>query len=198
MEQVKSKKTLLSGGVIISMIAALIASLIFFNDSTQAAPPSGPGNPFQAATPLNADQDGEESSESAPKSDSKDFDLDSFSQAVDNFVNSILSDINERYSDVMPEDGGSFFSSGDTIARQVDGVWEFSTDGGETWTNEAPEGFEASEDGTRFRMGGGEGDIDDFDVDSWLEEQYNEWRSYFDKDDSDTTGTTGTAQNITI
>lgn len=129
--------------------------------------------------------------------DIEDFDLDAFMQDVDNMVNDIMSDVNERYGDVMPEssEGGSFFTFGDSIARQVDGVWEFSSDDGETWTNEPPEGLEVSEDGTRFRIGGGEGDINDFDVDAWLEEWYNEWGGY---DENDSNGTTGTAQGISI
>jgi len=104
--------------------------------------------------------------------DIEDFDPDAHMQEVDDMINSIESGIDERYGDLMPEGvgDGSFFTYGDSIARKVDGVWEFSSDDGATWTNKPPEGIEVSEDGTRFRIGGGEGDIDNFDADSSLEE----------------------------
>ena len=124
-----------------------------------------------------------------------DFDLDAFMQEVDTMIDSILSEANERYGSLMPEDaeGGSFFNFGGSIARQVDGVWEYSSDGGETWTNEPPEGFEVSEDGTRFRIGGGDGDINDFDVEAWFEEWYNEWNGSYEN-----SSTKQTAQTIAV
>jgi len=252
MEQLKNKNTLLIGGTIVLAIAIVMAGLIFFNNSAQAA--GGfpePNNLSQTgAIPLNADQDEEETpdgdadagdgnadmrvndtrmrwngekweystdggktwTDTPPdgvkvdedggvtmrqgEGDIEDFDLDAFMKDVDDMVESTMADVNERYGDVMPEgsEGGSFFTYGDSIARQVDGVWEFSSDGGETWTNEPPEGIEVSEDGTRFRIGGGEGDINDFDAEEWLEEWENEWRSNYEDDDS----TPGTAQGTTI
>lgn len=128
--------------------------------------------------------------------DIEDFDLDAYMKEVDDMIDSIQSEVKERYGDVMPEgsEEGSFFTFGDSIARQVDGVWEFSSDGGETWTNEPPEGIEMNEDGTRFRIGGGEGDLDDFDAETWLEEWYNKWRSNYENNGS----TTETAQDMMI
>lgn len=252
LEQLKSKKTLLAGGTIVLAIAILMASLIFFNHSAQAASGSPEPNkrPQTGTIPLNAEQDGDEMPESdgdagdsnadmrvndtrmrwngeaweystdggetwtdtppdgvkvdenggmtmwQGEGDIEDFDLDAYMQEADDMINSIQSEIDERYSGVMPEgsEGGSFFNYGDSIARQVDGVWEFSSDGGETWTNEPPEGIEVSEDGTRFRIGGGEGDINDFDAEAWYEEWYNEWHSYFENGNN----TTGTMQSTTI
>lgn len=111
----------------------------------------------------------------------EDFDFDAYMENIDDMINSIMSDIYDRYGDLIPEDAesGSFFTYGDTIARKVDGVWEFSSDGGNTWTNEPPEGIEVSEDGTRFRIGG-EGNINDFDEEAWLKEWYNKWQDYFE------------------
>lgn len=61
-------------------------------------------------------------------------------------------------SETIPEgyeEWGSFARFGDTIARQTeDGQWEYSADGGETWTNETPDGFSVNEDGTRSSIGG--------------------------------------------
>ena len=252
MKQLKSKKTLLVGGTTVLAITILMAGLIFFNHSAQAAGGSPePNNLSQTgAIPQNADQDADETPDSdADAGDGnadmrvndtrmrwngetweystdggktwtdtppdgvkvdenggmtmwqgegniEDFDLDAYRQKVDDMINSIQSEIDERYGDVMPEgsEGGSFFTYGDSIARQVDGVWEFSSDGGETWTNEPPEGIEVSEDGTRFRFGGGEGDINDFNAEEWLEEWENEWRSNYEDEGS----TTGTMQGTTI
>jgi len=210
MEKVKSKKTLLAGGMVVLIIAALMVGLNFFSGSSQATGGSlQPDNLVQpGASPLNAKQDGDETSGSDTdggdvdmhtydirmrwngerweystdggqtwtdtppdgvkvdengdltmwqgEGDIEDFDPDAHMQEVDDMINSIESGIDERY--------------GDSIARKVDGVWEFSSDDGATWTNEPPEGIEVSEDGTRFRIGGGEGDIDNFDADSSLEE----------------------------
>lgn len=124
--------------------------------------------------------------------DYEDFDVDAYLQEVEDMVDSIMSDIDERYGDLIPEgtEDGSFFTYGDTIARQVDGVWEFSYDGGETWTTELPEGFELSEDGTRFRIGGSEGDIDDFDAEEWLDE----WGDSYEYN----AGTLESGQNVAV
>lgn len=89
--------------------------------------------------------------------------------------------------------GGSFFSYGDTIARQVDGVWEYSTDGGETWTNEAPEGFESDEDGTRFRFGGGDEDSIP-DIDAWLDQ----WFGGQDEAGEDDMGSLETMESVSV
>lgn len=114
----------------------------------------------------------------------EDFDHDALMGDIDKLLNDILSEANERYGNVLPQgsEDGTSFVYGETIARQVEGAWEFSSDGGETWTKEVPEGFEVSEDGTRFRLGGGDGDGDtnDFDVDTWLDEWYKDWSSGYD------------------
>lgn len=133
--------------------------------------------------------------------DYEDFDVDAYLQEVEDMVDSIISDIDDRYGDLIPEyaEDGSFFTYGDTIARQVDGVWEFSADGGETWTTDPPEGFEMSEDGTRFRIGGGEGDINDFDAEKWLEEWHSQWGdSYENRSGEDNANTLGAGQNIAV
>ncbi|MGL6199207.1 MAG: hypothetical protein ACRC3H_09780 [Lachnospiraceae bacterium] len=233
MEEMKNKKTLLTGGSIVLAIAVVMAGLTIFNSSAQASDSSP--NPQKAnTTTLTTEQDEEETPDSdAEDSDGsvdmsindtrmrwngekweystdggetwsdtppdgvsvdedgniwhgegnmEDFDREAFMQDVDDMVNDIMSDVDERYGDVMPEgsEGGSFFTYGDTIARKVDNVWEFSSDEGKTWTNEPPEGIEVSEDGSSLRFGGGEGDINDFDAEEWLEK----WRSEYENNSS--------------
>lgn len=235
-DKTKNQKMLLSGGLKILVIVALMISLMCLNSNAQTTPASQ--EPNQSAQmgpiPLSTEQNEAESSEteeakddvdmryndtrmrwngeqweystdggqtwtSTPpedvhvdedgnlnvwqgEGDYEDFDVDAYLQEVEDMVDSIMSDFDERYGDLIPEgtENGSFFSYGDTIARQVDGVWEFSYDGGETWTTEPPEGFELSEDGTRFRIGGGEGDIDDFDAEEWLEKWQGEWNNSYE------------------
>jgi len=233
MEEMKSKKTLLTGGSIVLAIAVIMTGLTLFNSSAQAS--GGSPKPNKASTTtLTNEQDKEETPDSdAENSDDnvdmsindtrmrwngekweystdggetwtdtppdgvsvdddgniwhgdgnmEDFDREAFMQDVDDMVNDIMSDMSERYGDVMPEgsEGGSFFTYGDTIARKADGIWEFSSDEGETWTNEPPEGIEVSEDGSSLRFGGGEGDINDFDAEEWLEK----WRSEYENNSS--------------
>lgn len=227
MEEMKNKKTLLTGGSIVLAIAVIMAGLTIFNSSAQASDSST--KPQKAnTTTLTTEQDEKETDSSVDMSindtrmrwngekweystdggetwsdtppdgvsvdedgniwhgegNMEDFDREAFMQDVDDMVNDIMSDVDERYGDVMPEgsEGGSFFTYGDTIARKVDGVWEFSSDEGETWTNEPPEGIEVSEDGSslRFGSGEGEGDINDFDAEEWLEK----WRSEFESSSS--------------
>lgn len=227
MEEMKNKKTLLTGGSIVLAIAVIMAGLTIFNSSAQASDSST--KPQKAnTTTLTTEQDEKETDSSVDMSindtrmrwngekweystdggetwsdtppdgvsvdedgniwhgegNMEDFDREAFMQDVDDMVNDIMSDVDERYGDVMPEgsEGSSFFTYGDTIARKVDGVWEFSSDEGETWTNEPPEGIEVSEDGSslRFGSGEGEGDINDFDAEEWLEK----WRSEFESSSS--------------
>lgn len=125
--------------------------------------------------------------------DIEDFDYDAFRQEVDDMIESTLSEVYGQMENYFPEgleEGTSYFNYGDTIARKrTDGVWEFSSDDGETWTTEPPEGIEVSEDGTRIRFGGGEGDIDNFDIEEWYENWYNEWSNEWNGGAS-TTGTT--------
>lgn len=115
----------------------------------------------------------------------EDFDYGAFMKDIDKLLNDIRTEANECYASMLPQggEGGASLTFGDSIARQVDGVWEFSSDGGETWTKDAPEGFEVSDDGTRFRLGGGDGDVNDMDVDAWLDEWYKEWSSNYDGTD---------------
>lgn len=234
MEEMKNKKTLLTGGSIVLAIAVVMAGLTIFNSSAQASN-STPKSPKSNTTTLTTEDEKETPDSDAEDSDGsvdmsindtrmrwngekweystdggktwsdtppdgvsvdedgniwhgegnmEDFDREAFMQDVDDMVNDIMSDVNEKYGDVMPEgsEGGSFFTYGDTIARKVDGVWEFSSDEGKTWTNEPPEGIEVSEDGSslRFGSGEGEGDINDFDAEEWLEK----WRSEFESNSS--------------
>lgn len=85
------------------------------------------------------------------------FESDAWQQTIDNLLASILKEVDDQLNEIMPEgyqEWGSFFSFGDTIARQTnDGAWEFSTDSGKTWTDETPDGFSYNEDGTRFTFG---------------------------------------------
>lgn len=117
------------------------------------------------------------------KGESEEVDPDAYEQEMEKVIDELMNEVTERYGDIMPEGReGSAFTFGDTIARQTDGVWEFSTDGGESWTNQPPDGIEVSEDGKRLRIGGqGEGDINDFDLDEWLDQ----WDEEFSKNSTD-------------
>lgn len=99
-----------------------------------------------------------------------DADVKGWEQEIDALLQSIFSEVDALLDSTMPEgyeQWGSFFRMGDTIARQTeDGSWEYSRDNGETWTDEAPEGFSASQDGARFSFGG-DGDVEDFDTEGF-------------------------------
>lgn len=114
---------------------------------------------------------------------SEDFDAEAWEQELDGWLASIYEEVDNLMSDVMPEgyeDWSSFVRFGDTVARQTeDGQWEYSADNGETWTDEAPEGFSVNEDGTRFSIGGDGEDLDNFDFESF-------WHSLWPEHYSDT------------
>lgn len=86
--------------------------------------------------------------------------LDAWEQGFSNWLASIYQEADNIISDALPsgsQDWGSFVRFGDTLARQNDeNQWEYSTDGGETWTDEAPEGVSVSEGGTGLRFSSGE------------------------------------------
>lgn len=63
-------------------------------------------------------------------------------------------------------------------ARWNGDKWEYSTDGGEAWTDEAPEGSSVSEDGTTFSIGGDGEDLDNFDFESFWQ---NLWPEYLEE-----------------
>lgn len=85
---------------------------------------------------------------------------DPWEQSLDSWLASVYAEAGNIINDTLPdghEDWGSFIRFGETIARQNDdGQWEYSTDGGETWTDEAPEGVSVNESGTGFRFSNGE------------------------------------------
>lgn len=90
-------------------------------------------------------------------SDSPRYDVDAWEQSLDNWFVSLREEVDRFISDALPEghqEGGSYVRFGETIARQIEaGQWEFSGDGGKTWTDEAPEGVSVNEGGTGLVLG---------------------------------------------
>ena len=179
----KTSKALYADGLLLAM--AVLAGGFLFSSQVQAAASAGQkysprANPLRTVQRItNLKQ---------PEGDAKDNNSEQLMQSIDSLIENILADVDEHMSKYMPEgyeNGGSLITSGDTIARQVDGVWEFSEDGGQTWTDEAPEGFEASEDGTRFKYGGGSLE----DLDEWLKE----WDSYWNEQNNSFPGKQSTS-----
>lgn len=121
----------------------------------------------------------------------EDFDLDAYRQEIDKTLRDIIASQNKLLSDVMPEgiEGGSFFSAGGTVARKTDGAWEFSSDGGKTWSKEPPDGVKVSEDGSRIRIGGGEIVSNGYDSETDFDEWFNKWHEGFDGSGSKASGT---------
>lgn len=75
-------------------------------------------------------------------------------KALDEKLGNLMSSIDQYIADYTGEMGDgaeSFFRIGEKVARMEEGVWTFSSDGGETWSGDAPEGVEVSEHGIRIR-----------------------------------------------
>lgn len=90
--------------------------------------------------------------------DTGDYAPAAWEQGLHSWLASVYEEVDNLINDALPEGHeawGSFVRFGETVARRTDeGQWEYSTDGGEAWTDEAPEGFSVNESGTMLRFSG--------------------------------------------
>ncbi|MFV0395943.1 MAG: hypothetical protein ACK5LC_16425 [Coprobacillaceae bacterium] len=140
-QKLKDKRSLLIFGTL-AAIMLLVVGLFFSNNRADALTNTiAKDEEVHLPTKLNDDKEEEEKGKS---------NFSDFKSRIDE----LLKEIEEEIANFVPEGyegNGTFFSTGDTIARNTGEGWEYSNDGGQTWSDKAPEGFETDDSGFRYR-----------------------------------------------